>query len=528
MKPHRKSRSSPAPSAGLGRPVQGGLTVAAFVLIPLLAIGGSESFRAALDFTTGVLALVALTASIAWGLIATDRLLLSPRHRLLAQAIHRATAAAALGFLLLHATVKVSLGHVDVVGALIPFGLGITGTAGLIGFGSLAGLFMVMSAATGVLRSALAGNVKVAGRWRALHMLGYPAWCFAVLHGLFAGRPAAPWVVVMYSLALVSVAGALSIRLLPRPVRRRVADKILALTGRGSGVPPTIETPPWEPAPSPLRDTDDTAQVGLERMNGIPSQRPYGASAADRGAVGRRRRQSHLTPPSPQLYEIPPRPAAEPPVGAGFTAPGSRVGAGIGAGISAAYHAVSLAGEPSIPLAERVPMTEELPVVTESGQAPGVWPAPSPPPPAHAFPPMQPAPPQPAASSPSHDSGGYRSTTPGQGFYPPPPGAQVPPFDAFSRPSTPAFPAPPPASTPPPYEAPFISSYETFHAGPHEATPYQPASYETARSSPYEMGSASSYAPGYPASYGAAEEMPGPFFPPPAGEPWNAPAGERP
>ena len=51
MNPQRKSRSSPAPSTGLSRPVQGGLTVAAFVLIPLLAVGGSDSFRAALDFT---------------------------------------------------------------------------------------------------------------------------------------------------------------------------------------------------------------------------------------------------------------------------------------------------------------------------------------------------------------------------------------------------------------------------------------------------------------------------------------------
>nr|WP_308312037.1 hypothetical protein [Streptomyces sp. CWNU-1] len=492
------------------------------MLIPLLAIGGSESFRATLDFTTGVLALVALTASIAWGLIATDRLLLSPRHRLLAQAIHRATAAAALGFLLLHATVKVSLGHVDVIGALIPFGLGITGTAGLIGFGSLAGLLMVMAAATGVLRSALAGNIKVAGRWRALHMLAYPAWCFAVLHGLFAGRPAAPWVVVMYSLALVSVAGALSIRLLPRPVRRMICDKILALTGRGSGVPPTIETPLRERAPAPLRDTDESTQVGLEWMNGIPSQRPYGASATDRDAVGRRRRQARIAPPSPQLYEIPPRPAADPPVGAGYGVPGGQVGAGMGAGIAAAYHAVSLAGESSVPLAERVPMTEELPVVTESGQAPGEWRAPSPPPPAHAFPSTPTAPPRPTTPAPPYEPAGYGSSAPGTGFYPPPPGAAAPPFDAFSRPSTPAFPAPPPAS-PPPYEAPFVSSYEMFHAGSYES-----ASYESATPGSYAAGPAGSYAPGYAASYDSTEAMPGPFFPPPAGEPWNAPAGERP
>ncbi|HET6856502.1 MAG TPA: hypothetical protein VFH94_05330, partial [Streptomyces sp.] len=150
MNPHRKIRSLPA----LSRPAQGGLTAVALILIPLLAVFGSEGLRATLDFTTGVLSLVSLTASVAWGLLARDRLLLQPRHRLLAQGIHRATAIASLGFLLLHATVKVSLGHVELIGALIPFGLGVSGTSGLIGFGSLAGFLMIVAASTGALRSA--------------------------------------------------------------------------------------------------------------------------------------------------------------------------------------------------------------------------------------------------------------------------------------------------------------------------------------------------------------------------------------
>lgn len=78
----------------MSRSVQGGLSAAALVLVPLLAVAGSEGFRAMLDFTTGVLSLVSLTAAVAWGLMATDRLLLSPRHRLLAQGIHRFTAMA--------------------------------------------------------------------------------------------------------------------------------------------------------------------------------------------------------------------------------------------------------------------------------------------------------------------------------------------------------------------------------------------------------------------------------------------------
>ncbi|MFE5855615.1 hypothetical protein ACFQ61_20705 [Streptomyces sp. NPDC056500] len=515
------------------------------MLIPLLAIGGSESFRAALDFTTGVLALVALTASIAWGLIATDRLLLSPRHRLLAQAVHRATAAGALGFLLLHATVKVALGHVSLVGALIPFGLGVTGTSGLIGLGSLAGLLMVITAATGALRSALAGNSKAAGGWRTLHMLAYPAWCFALLHGLFSGRPAAPWVVLMYSLALVSVAGALSIRLLPRPVRRQISDKILTVTSRGSDEPPPQEAAvPSRPTTAPFSSGDDLAtEIGLERMNGIPAQRPYGGIPADRTAVGRRRRQAGIAPPSPQLYEVPPRPETEP-TGAGLTTGSGPVGAG--PGIAAAYHAVSRAGEPSVPLAERVPMTEELPVMTESGPAAGGWPTPSPPPPSPAFPPTPFAPPQPSAPPPpyapttgytsngyvsngygattygsngydvtgygsnGYDVTGYGSPGLGDGFRPPHADS---PFDAFSR--RPASSGPtPPQGPPPPYEAPVIGTYETFRPGS--------GGWDVHGSHPGPLGTE------HPDPYGTAEAMPGPFFPPPAGEPWNAPAGERP
>ncbi|WP_073751320.1 ferric reductase-like transmembrane domain-containing protein [Streptomyces sp. CB03234] len=433
MNPHRKTRSSPASQAGLSKPVQGGLSAAALVLIPVLAIGGSDSFRAALDFTTGVLSLVSLTASVAWGLIATDRLLLSTRHRLLAQAIHRTTAVASLGFLLLHATVKVSLGHVALIGALIPFGLGVTGTSGLIGFGSLAGLLMVIAASTGAARSALAGRGSIAARWRPLHMLAYPAWCCALVHGLYAGRPAATWVTTMYCLALAGVAAAVSIRLLPRPAQQRLAERVLALIGPGTDKPGRGRGRRRDPSVSPLPGASGIAPPRLydppfeQELRREPVTRPERPAASPDLPLGRPREQPRtLTPPSPPLYEP------------GFPSPSTS--GTTGAGISAAYRAVSLgnaaAGSPTgsptqeIPYAERVPMTEELPVMTdEPATRPGYWPTPSPPPPA----------PSPAPASYGHDT------------------------------------------TPPPYSS---------------TSPTEPA--------------------------------PGPFQQPPAGEPWTAPAGDRP
>ncbi|MET7619014.1 hypothetical protein [Streptomyces sp. NPDC005408] len=471
MNPHRKSRSSPAPSPGLSRQVQGGLTAAALVLIPLLAVGGSDSFRAALDFTTGVLSLVSLTASVAWGLIATDRLLLSTRHRLLAQGIHRGTAVASLGFLLLHATVKVSLGHVQLIGALVPFGLGVTGTSSLIGFGSLAGFLMVVAATTGALRSALAANIKVAGRWRPLHMLAYPAWCFALVHGLYTGRPAATWVVTMYCLTLAAVAAAVAVRMLPRPAKRRIAAKILSVIGSADDRAAADETALRDLNASPLPGASGlTAPAGLNGMNGIPSQRPYEAEFQRETPLGQSRAQPRrLAAPAPQLYEAPPPPTAEPAVE-------RTAGGGMGPGISAAYRAVSLAGDQTAPLAERIPMTEEIPVVSESGPRPGLWPTPSPPPPAQAF---RPEP----------------SEAPAPSAYEPPPVYEAPPSSY---------------DTPTSYDAPSYNAPSAYDpSSPYEAPP-----------SPYQSGTADGYEDTAP--------MPGPLFPPSAGEPWNAPAGDRP
>ncbi|MEU0395976.1 hypothetical protein ABZ208_24950 [Streptomyces sp. NPDC006208] len=555
MNPRLKMRMSPDPSPGLSRPVQGGLYVAALILIPLLAIGGSDSFRAALDFTTGVLSLVSLTASVAWGLIATDRLLLSPRHRLLAQGIHRTTAIASLGFLLLHGTVKVSLGHVELIGALIPFGLGVTGTSALIGFGSLAGFLMVVAATTGVLRSALAGNVRVAGRWRPLHMLAYPAWCSALVHGLYTGRPAATWVVTMYCLALAGVAVAVSVRLLPRSVQRRIAARIEALTGAaGDGPAAADEQARRDMLTAPLpgvsgvggaggmsgrnRSTVSAGMDRMDRVSGVPSQRTFERDL--QAPLGQSRPQPpRIAAPSPQLYEAP-RPSGPEPEHT------SAPGGGRGPGMSAAYRAVSLGAESAPPLAERVPMTEEIPVVSETGPLPGSWPTPSPPPPAQAVrptpatPPTYDTPPPPLfdtapayGSPPSYDTGsasfgagfdtgsagfdagssGYSATAGGYDAVSGGLGAQST-YDATAMYTPPA----------PSYDA--GVSYDPL-ATNEAAPPYTTSPYDTGGIPTYDTGSMPTYDTGSIPPYEETAAMPG-LFQPPAGEPWNAPAGERP
>ncbi|MFE2633378.1 hypothetical protein ACFXKF_01000 [Streptomyces scopuliridis] len=563
MNPQRKPSSSLSLDPAKSRQIQGGVSVAALVLVPLLAVAGGDDFRAFLDFGAGVLSLLSLSGAVVWGLIATDRLLLSPRHRLLAQGVHRATAVASLGFLLLHVTVKVSLGHVALIGALVPFGLGINGVNGLIGFGSLAGLLMIIAATTGAMRSAFALPGRFAGRWRAVHMLAYPAWCFALVHGLFAGRPAATYVTTLYSLTLVGVAAAVSVRLFPRPVKRRIADKIVSLTGATAANGATgaaRDTAEAEPS------RRDLASDPLPGATGVPPQPRYAGRLQREPAVPGPSLGSPLDPPrtpprlaapSPPLYEAP-RPPADPfpavdPLADTFIAPRPGVYQDLGAdplsdtgtGISAGYRAVSLGTEATtrmpvpppppgpppggIPLAERIPMTEEIPVIPEEPAGrPGSWPAPSPPRPAQAF-----APP----TSTPYDSGAIPTYESGAG-------------------SAPQY-AP---DTPPPYDAGPTSAY-----GPTGASPYGTGAYDTGSVPAYGTGAVPLYDTGstpaydsrsydggsYDGSYDArasafpgpaspgpaspgpdtpdpADPPPGPLYPPPAGEPWHAPAGDRP
>ncbi|MFH9189318.1 hypothetical protein [Streptomyces globisporus] len=496
----------------MSRPVQGGLTVAALVFVPLFAVAGSDELRATLDFTTGVLSLVSLSAAVAWGLLATDRLFLSTRQRIVCQGIHRATAIAALGFLLLHGTVKVALGHVALIGALIPFSLGVTGAAGLIGFGSLAGLLMVVTAATGALRSAFThpspktarlgqslGSPRdtggIAGRWRALHALAYPAWCAALIHGLYAGRAPATWVVVMYGLCLAGVAGALCLRLLPRPTKRRIADRVAELLGQG---PPAAPDPvlresssspgePWsDPAAwsEPDRDVRGTPVRPRTLSAPIPPTTP--PPTAIPGALHEAPTETLYSGRSPlyepSLYEPPPRSADRITFGPPeeLPDPGRRkAGPGPGPGITAGYRAVSLGGAMSGPSA---------PSETR-------WPSPSPAPPgqAHHGPPRQ-DPPAYTAQEHAYATSSYETPEHGTPRY------------GTAEPAKPKH-AAPESGTP-------ETGTPTYVTTEYAVTP---AAYDTTAPTP----------PTSPFAAPRAEPEPGPFTAPPAGEPWHAPAGDR-
>ncbi|WP_433450271.1 cytochrome b/b6 domain-containing protein [Streptomyces sp. CA-142005] len=340
MNPRRSTRSLPKP----GRSAYGVASAVVLLLIPVVVLAGGNQFRDFLNFGAGVLSLVSLSCSVIWGLFAQDRIFLNIRQRIVGQAVHRTLGVASIAFLLLHITTKVALGHTKAIAAIIPFSLGVTGIGGLIGLGSLAGLLMIFVGVTGALRSNFATPAPVAARWRAMHMLAYPAWCAALIHGLYAGRAAKPFFVISYGLSLLGVMAALALRAAPRPVKRRVADRLVALFG-------------------------SSERPGLEELD---ASRSRVAEPAPAGFEGRREPRGATAPAAP-LYQSPAAPAAEP-----------------ASGFAAAYRAVSTPGRSrqAYPAGQTARMdmpldmqaTEAMPRVDGGSSTSGSWPIPSPPP----------------------------------------------------------------------------------------------------------------------------------------------------
>mgnify|MGYP006951079009 CR=1 FL=1 len=299
MNPRRSSNSSlPKP----GRSAYGVGTGLVLLLIPVVVLLGGDWLQNFLNFGAGVLSLVCLTCSCIWGLVAQDRLILNIRQRIIAQGIHRVTAVASIAFLFVHIGVKIALDHTGWVAALIPFGLVLTGTgganpgsAGLIGMGSMAAYLMIFVGITGALRNQFASPAPVAARWRAMHMLAYPALCFAVIHGLFAGRPAKPFFMISYELCLAGIVAALALRAAPRPFKRKVADRLAMFLGNDPGMARGEELeasrarvaesssslPGYENARAPRQSPADTMSTPTASFYEAPASRPMTPEAAN-------------------------------------------------------------------------------------------------------------------------------------------------------------------------------------------------------------------------------------------------------
>ncbi|SCL16973.1 hypothetical protein GA0070616_1170 [Micromonospora nigra] len=187
------------------------------------------------EFFAGVIALVSLSLTVMMGLLATDRLVLLIRHRVLLQSAHRATGILGVAGLVFHVITKIASGRAGPTDALVPF---VGGRGIYVGLGTVAALLMVSVLWTGLIRARFAG-VGPKWLWRVLHSTAYASWPFAIVHGLNAGRPATSWVTLSYLACVLLVVVALLVRLsvaLQRTSREQQQAAVLnaVMTGRGS------------------------------------------------------------------------------------------------------------------------------------------------------------------------------------------------------------------------------------------------------------------------------------------------------
>ena len=183
-------------------------------------------------FYAGVFALIGLTASVGVGLLATDRIIMAPGHRVMAQAVHRAVSFGALAFLIIHIVTEILAQRVHVIDAVVPF-LSPYRTF-YIGLGTIASDLILLIIVTSIVRKRFTAHGK-AWRWRAIHYASYLAFVFGVLHGLLGGRSAKPYVDWSYGAAIALTALALVVRFLAISLRPKESLSAPPSTDRATG-----------------------------------------------------------------------------------------------------------------------------------------------------------------------------------------------------------------------------------------------------------------------------------------------------
>lgn len=201
-------------------------------------------------FYAGVFTLIALCASVGLGLVATDRMFLSPAHRVLVQSAHRAASFGAVTFLIIHIVTEILAQRVHALDAVVPF-LSPFRTF-YIGLGTIASDLIILLVITGILRGRFNAGGK-AWRWRAMHYTSYLAFVFGVWHGLLGGRPGKPYVDWSYGFVVAFVLVGLAVRVLSNSLRPK----------ESLSAPPVDQSA--TSASAPLRAAAMLAQYGATR-----------------------------------------------------------------------------------------------------------------------------------------------------------------------------------------------------------------------------------------------------------------------
>jgi len=235
-------------------------------------------------YYAGVFALIGLTASVGVGLLATDRIVMTPGHRVMAQAVHQAVSFGALAFLVIHIVTEILAQRAHVIDAVVPF-LSPYRTF-YIGLGTIASDLILLVVISSIFRKRFTTHGK-AWRWRAIHYSSYLAFVFGVLHGLLGGRAAKPYVDWSYGFAIAVTALALAVRFLA--VSLRPKDSVSTPPGAdrasgGLGYPGTspLRSAALSMAQAQLGGTIQMlpAATGTHAVTGMPGSQPWAAIPA--------------------------------------------------------------------------------------------------------------------------------------------------------------------------------------------------------------------------------------------------------
>jgi DMSO/TMAO reductase YedYZ heme-binding membrane subunit len=215
-----RSRTPGAAGEHLSKIMTALITASIAIVVTLVMTKAGRDIDAATQrfmlYYAGVFALIGLTASVAVGLVATDRIIMTPAHRVMAQAVHKAVSFVALAFLVIHIVTEILAQRVHVIDAFIPF-LSPYRTF-YIGLGTIASDLILLVVVTSIFRKRFTAHGK-AWRWRAIHYTSYVAFVLGVMHGLLGGRSAKPYVDWSYGFAIALTALAIVVRYLAISLR---------------------------------------------------------------------------------------------------------------------------------------------------------------------------------------------------------------------------------------------------------------------------------------------------------------------
>ena len=302
----RDTRSSGAREGAERRPiilVSAGIVLVLLIFAATVTSAGHVVLAASQHFLlkySGVFALLALTGSVCMGVVASNRIIMTPGHRVLAQAVHRATSFGALAFLIIHIVLEITAKHLEesttqhvhVLDAFIPF-LSQYRTF-YMAEGTIASDIIVLLVVTGILRRRFttSGN---AWKWRAIHYSSYAALILGVLHGLLAGRKAiGSFVYWSYGIVILLVALAVLVRILGTSLRNKEIVKSAAALSEpgGTGSTPAMQSMPARAAAlglmgqltgsMPLPGAAGAMPAGTGLGTAMPLAAPYAADQPPR------------------------------------------------------------------------------------------------------------------------------------------------------------------------------------------------------------------------------------------------------